>query len=306
MFEDQQEEQVAQGFAAAMALGSLNVPLALLKYYSKLSLNETDLVVLLQLMAFQQTERNDLPTLDQLAARTSLKPDALASVLHKLSKNGWLGIATSEDSASGMYSDRYDLLPLWHKISQVWSVGEAMEAAKRQKAEARASIQDGIYRPGPVAGAQTVRTAADVSTPDAIAVQSKGPAQTGSGKSEPKRPMIPTDVQLPPARTGPTKNEKIKQPHPESRSAHANLFTVFEEEFARPLSPMECENISLWLDKDKLSESMIMLALREAVFNNKVNFRYIDKILLEWKSKNLQTIEDVKKYQQQRKTGGPV
>lgn len=74
------------------------------------------------------------------------------------------------------------------------------------------------------------------------------------------------------------------------------LFDVFEKEFGRPLSPMECETISGWLDKDQYSHDLIIAALKESVFAGKVHFRYIDRILLEWARNRVKTPEDAKAY----------
>lgn len=83
-----------------------------------------------------------------------------------------------------------------------------------------------------------------------------------------------------------------------------NLFVVFEQEFARPLSPMECETISGWLDQDGYSDELIRLALKEAVFAGKVHFRYIDRILLEWSRNRVRTAEDAKVYTQRFRGNG--
>lgn len=74
-----------------------------------------------------------------------------------------------------------------------------------------------------------------------------------------------------------------------------NLYTIFETEFGRPLSPMEAEMISGWLDQDHLSEEVVQEALKEAVISQKVNFRYIDRILLNWTKQGVKTSQDAKK-----------
>lgn len=79
-------------------------------------------------------------------------------------------------------------------------------------------------------------------------------------------------------------------------SRRRDLFTVFESEFARPLSPLEYETIVGWLDQDQYSDSLIMAALKEAVFAGKVHFRYIDRILMEWKKNRITTPEEAKAY----------
>lgn len=79
------------------------------------------------------------------------------------------------------------------------------------------------------------------------------------------------------------------------KQEEGELFRLFEEEFGRLLSPMELETISMWLDVDKHSPEIIRLALKEAVLASKVNLRYIDRILFEWKKKNVKTSQDVQK-----------
>ena len=73
-----------------------------------------------------------------------------------------------------------------------------------------------------------------------------------------------------------------------------NLYTIFEQEFGRPLSPLECETLAMWIDQDEHDASIIKAALREAVISGKLNFRYIDRILFEWKKNNIQTVEQAR------------
>ena len=78
-----------------------------------------------------------------------------------------------------------------------------------------------------------------------------------------------------------------------------NLFAVFEQEFGRPLSPMELETISAWLDRDRYPEELVRFALKEAVFAGKLHFRYIDRILLEWSRNRVTNAEEAKARAQQ-------
>ena len=75
----------------------------------------------------------------------------------------------------------------------------------------------------------------------------------------------------------------------------SDLYTVFEQEFSRPLSPLECETLAMWIDQDEHNAVIIKAALREAVISGKLNFRYIDRILFEWKKNGVKTIEQAKK-----------
>ncbi|KIL40039.1 DNA replication protein DnaD [Gordoniibacillus kamchatkensis] len=87
-------------------------------------------------------------------------------------------------------------------------------------------------------------------------------------------------------------------------ASEKNVFTIFENEFARPLTPMELETISAWLDKDNYKEELILAALKEAVFAGKLHFRYIDRILLEWSRNRVQTAEQAKEFTQRFRSGG--
>jgi DNA replication protein len=87
----------------------------------------------------------------------------------------------------------------------------------------------------------------------------------------------------------------------------SNLLHTFEQEFGRPLTPMECTQIIRWYKDAGYSEELIMDALKRAIFRGIFNLNYIDKILLHWEKNNLRTTWDVSQYeekymaQQQRK-----
>lgn len=89
-----------------------------------------------------------------------------------------------------------------------------------------------------------------------------------------------------------------------NNGAMLNICTIFEREFARPLSPMEVERIQHWITET--DTVIIMEALRRAVLMGKNNFRYIDAIIMEWRKNKLLTLQDIEKYDQnyqQRRAG---
>ena len=79
----------------------------------------------------------------------------------------------------------------------------------------------------------------------------------------------------------------------------AKIFQLFEQELGRLLSPMEIETIGMWMDLDQHSPEIIKAALKEAVLADKVNLRYIDRILIEWKKRNIKTIAQIEKHSEQ-------
>lgn len=90
------------------------------------------------------------------------------------------------------------------------------------------------------------------------------------------------------------------QPEQQERS---DIFSIFENEFGRPLTPMELESITNWIDRDGYPEELILAGLKEAVFAGKVHFRYIDRILLEWSRNRIKTVEQAKEYAQRFRSG---
>lgn len=60
-----------------------------------------------------------------------------------------------------------------------------------------------------------------------------------------------------------------------------NLIEIFEEQFGRPLTPMELDIIKEWINQG-FEEDMILKALKEAVKSQVLTLRYIDGILNNW------------------------
>lgn len=80
----------------------------------------------------------------------------------------------------------------------------------------------------------------------------------------------------------------------EPKEENKNIYEVFEKEFGRPITSIECEIIGAWIENGTAEET-ILLALKEATYNGVSNLRYIDKIISEWSKKGIKTKEDVEK-----------
>ncbi|CDQ19531.1 DNA replication protein DnaD [Halobacillus karajensis] len=93
------------------------------------------------------------------------------------------------------------------------------------------------------------------------------------------------------------------KPQINDKSYDENIFPLFEQEFGRPLSPFEIETINIWLDEEEQSPALIKAALREAVLMSKLNFKYIDRILREWKRKGVRTVEQAREQGRQFRQG---
>ena len=73
-----------------------------------------------------------------------------------------------------------------------------------------------------------------------------------------------------------------------------SIFSIFESELGRTLSPMEYEKIKEWITSGNSTE-LISLALKEAVLNGVNNLNYIDSILNSWKKKGYKNKNDILK-----------
>ncbi|TCZ81169.1 DnaD domain protein [Paenibacillus albiflavus] len=97
--------------------------------------------------------------------------------------------------------------------------------------------------------------------------------------------------------TEPKTGSNVDKDHSDVNQGN-DLYSIFEKEFARPLTPMELETITGWIDHDGYKEELILAALKEAVFTGKLYFRYVDRILLEWQRNRIGTVEQAKQYSQ--------
>ena len=76
-----------------------------------------------------------------------------------------------------------------------------------------------------------------------------------------------------------------------------DIYSIFESEFGRTLSPTETQIIGNWIESD-IPEELIKEALKEAVLSGVHNMRYIDKILFEWTKKGYKEVSDIKRKQE--------
>ncbi|WP_284638796.1 DnaD domain protein [Paenibacillus silviterrae] len=197
--------------------GSVDVPYWLFQYYTRLGINELDVMLVLHVMAFKAKEGKDFPTLEELQDRMSVSPEKVISTLQKLLKEGLLQIDQEVDPVSGVHCEKYNWNPLMQRLAE-----QRVDDLMAQKLAARTA-----------------------------------PSSKGN-----------------------------------------DIYSTFEKEFGRPLTPMELESITGWLDKDRYPEELILAGLKEAVFAGKVHFRYIDRILIEWHRNRVTSAQQAKEYAQ--------
>lgn len=76
-----------------------------------------------------------------------------------------------------------------------------------------------------------------------------------------------------------------------------NIIKMFEQEFGRPLTPIEADQIKNWYKDKGYSEELIKEALKRTVLRGVLNLNYVDRILSQWSRKNLRTPREVVEYE---------
>ena len=87
----------------------------------------------------------------------------------------------------------------------------------------------------------------------------------------------------------------------EEQEVDNSIFSTFENELGRTLSPMEYEKIKEWITSGNSNE-LITLALKEAVLNGVGSLNYIDRILDSWKKKGYKNKSDILKEKENYRT----
>lgn len=81
-----------------------------------------------------------------------------------------------------------------------------------------------------------------------------------------------------------------QQTHLKQDESSNNIVEIYEHEFKRPLSANELDKLNYWLTQ--VEYAFLIHALREAVIYRKLNFNYIDRILMQWVKQNV-TLEQL-------------
>lgn len=89
--------------------------------------------------------------------------------------------------------------------------------------------------------------------------------------------------------------QNVYQEPPKSSNKGLDIVTSFEQEFGRQLTQIELETLSDWINVSKYEEDLVQLALKQAVLNQALSLKYIDRILLNWEKKNIRTVAEAQR-----------
>ena len=88
--------------------------------------------------------------------------------------------------------------------------------------------------------------------------------------------------------------DQVDNKQSNSQQQFKDLFQYIEQLFARPLSPYEIETLNQWIDVDQHDFALIRSRLDEAYSHDKLSFKYVDRILLNWKRITLRRLMNLK------------
>ena len=92
---------------------------------------------------------------------------------------------------------------------------------------------------------------------------------------------------------------------PNSKNQLKDLVETFQQELGRLLTPFEIEDLSKTVKEDGIKADLIKEALREAVFNGKPNWKYIQAILRNWRHEGIQSVAQVGAKRAEREANNP-
>ena len=90
-----------------------------------------------------------------------------------------------------------------------------------------------------------------------------------------------------------------------SQNVLKDLVETFQQELGRLLTPFEIEDLTKTIQDDKTSPELVTAALREAVFNGKANWKYIQAILRNWRREGITTVAQVEAKREEREAINP-
>nr|WP_295349338.1 DnaD domain-containing protein [uncultured Streptococcus sp.] len=101
------------------------------------------------------------------------------------------------------------------------------------------------------------------------------------------------------------KAQSKAQSAPAKGNVIKDLVETFQQELGRLLTPFEIEDLTKTVREDQTDPDVIKAALREAVFNGKPHWKYIQAILRNWRSEGINSLVQVEAKLQEREQANP-
>lgn len=96
-----------------------------------------------------------------------------------------------------------------------------------------------------------------------------------------------------------------EQPVKTAQNILKDLVDTFQQELGRLLTPFEIEDLTKTIQDDQTNPDLVKAALREAVFNGKANWKYIQAILRNWRREGITSPAQVEAKREEREAVSP-
>src|ERR1700730_6225090 len=96
--------------ASYFSIPYVSLPALFLTEYRQIGLNETEMMLILHIFSFQQTEQTHFPSIEDISKRMSISSEDVYSILQKLVKRGYIAIIPLKQE--GQVSEHFDLSPV--------------------------------------------------------------------------------------------------------------------------------------------------------------------------------------------------
>lgn len=124
---------ITAAFGSDLTLeGMTSVPNLMLKYYSKIGISDSEMMLLIQLMHLQTAANQSFPSLDQIAQYMVAEPAKIKADLAVLIEKGILSIDYNFCETAGDVVSCYSFEPLFEKLSEFWAC-EKVRAYQQMK-----------------------------------------------------------------------------------------------------------------------------------------------------------------------------
>ncbi|MGT2932886.1 DnaD domain-containing protein [Streptococcus catagoni] len=102
-----------------------------------------------------------------------------------------------------------------------------------------------------------------------------------------------------------THNNLADEQESDQPNQFKKIVEEFERELGRFLSPFELEDLEKTIKDDKTDIDLVREALREAVFNGKTNWKYIQAILRNWRKEGIRNVYQIEEKNRAREGSDP-
>ncbi|MBM7855603.1 DNA replication protein [Desulfohalotomaculum tongense] len=113
--------------ADLLVTGSTSVPNLLLKYYTKLDITDSEMMLLIQLLRLRTEEKNLFPTAEELDPYVNGGAEQVQYLIDSLLDKELLSITQYYDFGKDMVVDGLDFEPLYEKLSELWACDKVKE-----------------------------------------------------------------------------------------------------------------------------------------------------------------------------------